>query len=380
MPIKSLRIRNMGPFTDINLEFDKHANVLIGPNNCGKTTILMALSEICIYPFSVDARFFRSNKRPKLNMNLFDQSLFIDQTLPWMTTSNDVKVMRELGYAVFIPALRQNTGFRPKSPMGREEKRESGRIIGRMRDDEEDTEELESYSNRINYREEDINFLMKQKNEELPKEEEKELERRHLWISNNSRMTDRKIVSKIVELDYRAYRKSEPRFREVVSIATNIASEIMLGYSVVFDRIEEDKRGLYPQFITPDGPLSMDKLSQGTQSVMEWMYHIILGMAEYYDFPNDLVNKKAILIIDEIDAHMHPEWQRRIMTTLIKYLPNCQLFVSTHSPLILSGLGRGQIHLLTRGNRNKISDTKNDSEIIGWSEVDPIVRTARGLN
>ena len=51
MHIASLSLTNLGPFDEVAFEFDRHVNVLVGPNNCGKSTALFALGDITVYPF-----------------------------------------------------------------------------------------------------------------------------------------------------------------------------------------------------------------------------------------------------------------------------------------------------------------------------------------
>ena len=77
--------------------------------------------------------------------------------------------------------------------------------------------------------------------------------------------------------------------------------------------MRQDDEGLYPEVSTPNGPMPVNFLSQGTQSIIQWLAHFLFGYAEYYDFPEDLESNPAILMIDEIDAHLHPSWQRRII-------------------------------------------------------------------
>jgi len=303
MPIKSLSISWLGPFKHITLDFDSRVNVLIGPNNCGKTTILMALAEMCIHPFSVPERFFRSGKRPKVGISLRDEDIHVEHLLPWVTRSADAKFLKHLGYTDFVPALRENTAFRPKSPLGkgtgereRVEKTRRGVAIHGYRVRPAESYDPDFYQEG-EYSKTDMEFIEKQESD-VTEEDEKELRRRKTWVSRPSRITDEEIVSKIVELDYRAYRKNDYRYRKVISLAAGIASEIMIGFPVTFDAIEENGRGLFPQFKTPDGKLPMDKLSQGTQSILQWVYHLVLGMAEYYGFPSDLRGKKGVFIID----------------------------------------------------------------------------------
>ena len=58
--------------------------------------------------------------------------------------------------------------------------------------------------------------------------------------------------------------------------------------------------------------------------------------------------RNAILLIDEIENHLHPTWQRRVIPALRRHFPGLQIFATTHSPFVVAGLKRGQIHRLYR--------------------------------
>ena len=60
MPLKRLRLTNIGPFDKIEFEFDEQVNVFTGPNNSGKSTVLVALGEIVIYPFNLPRKLLRA--------------------------------------------------------------------------------------------------------------------------------------------------------------------------------------------------------------------------------------------------------------------------------------------------------------------------------
>lgn len=152
------------------------------------------------------------------------------------------------------------------------------------------------------------------------------------------------------------------------------ASEITEGFPIEFLRVAEDENGLFPQFRTPDGDVPLNVLSQGTQSIIQWLAFLLFGYAKYYDYASDLEKRAGVVIIDEIDAHLHPSWQRRIIPTLRHHFPNLQLFCSTHSPLMLAGLKAGQVQLLKRGDHGKITVSRNETDIVGWS-ADEILRS-----
>ena len=73
------------------------------------------------------------------------------------------------------------------------------------------------------------------------------------------------------------------------------------------------------------------------------------------------------MIIDEIDAHLHPTAQQRIMPILRHHFPKMQIFCSTHSPLMLVGLQPGQIHMLQRTSQGAVSVSRNETAIVGQS-------------
>ena len=59
-----------------------------------------------------------------------------------------------------------------------------------------------------------------------------------------------------------------------------------------------------------------------------------------------IIKPAGVVVIDEIDAHLHPNWQRRIGKWFCKHFPNVQFVVSTHSPLVCQSAENGSIFLL----------------------------------
>ena len=87
--------------------------------------------------------------------------------------------------------------------------------------------------------------------------------------------------------------------------------------------------------------------------------------------------KPAILLIDEIENHLHPTWQRRVIPALLDHFPNLQIFATTHSPFVVAGLKSGQVHLLNRDENGIVTATTNTEDIIGWT-ADQILRNYDG--
>jgi predicted ATP-binding protein involved in virulence len=61
---------------------------------------------------------------------------------------------------------------------------------------------------------------------------------------------------------------------------------------------------------------------------------------------DDPLQGEGIVLIDEIELHLHPKWQRKIIPDLTRTFPNCQFIVTTHSPQVLSHVYSENIYIL----------------------------------
>ena len=121
-------------------------------------------------------------------------------------------------------------------------------------------------------------------------------------------------------------------------------------------------------------PLYAGALSSGTQGTLLWIWALAYKMARHYNWEEGWEEKPAILLIDEIENHLHPTWQRRVIPALKKHFPKLQIFATTHSPFVVAGLKAGQVHLLKRDENGHVTATTNEKDIVGWT-MDEILRT-----
>ncbi len=105
--------------------------------------------------------------------------------------------------------------------------------------------------------------------------------------------------------------------------------------------------------------LRIEQLSDGYKIVTAMIADIASRMAEANpDMPNPL-HTPGIVLIDEIDLHLHPKWQREIISKLEETFPNIQFIVTTHSPILLLGaIEKSQILLM---NNTEIKDLTSSS-------------------
>lgn len=111
-------------------------------------------------------------------------------------------------------------------------------------------------------------------------------------------------------------------------------------------------------------PLAL--ISSGFRSVLAMVCDIIQGLMNpkiHSDF-SSLVSARAIVLIDEVEAHLHPRWKLQIMRGLRRALPNVTFIASTHDPLCLRGMADDEILVLRKMNVKSTSVKSNFPMVI----------------
>ena len=379
MYIEHLEFANVGPFSKASFDFNPQVNVFTGPNNSGKSTVLWVLGDTLVYPFTFPIKLFRDGETATFTIRTSEGGEFGGE-LPIRTPSQKggegtywtpersttaIQLLADIGYSKFIPAMRRPTDFRSPGPTTSQDNIGDDNALEATSQADLITRTWRSIRQRPTAR------------RRFPTEPE--LQRRITLVSSDpSLVSDEEVIQKIVDLDYRSYLRRNPALRNVVNKIAQMATDIAEGFPIAFTGVDEDSTGFFPSFQTIDGTMPLNTMSQGTQSVIQWLAHLVIGYAEYYDFPEHLEDEPGTLIVDEIDAHLHPAWQRGIIRTLTRHFPRLQIFCSTHSPLMLAGLEPGQIQLLTRNEDNEVQVSRNDLSVAGWS-ADQILRNLLGV-
>ncbi|MBT8143555.1 MAG: AAA family ATPase [Gammaproteobacteria bacterium] len=131
---------------------------------------------------------------------------------------------------------------------------------------------------------------------------------------------------------------------EGVAIVQKALSAFLPGLR--FDHIDRKRRTL--MFRTPDGVIPLSYLSDGYQNVACWVGDMLYRVYQTFDDYSEPLRTRGLLIVDEIDLHLHPIWQRRLHDFLNTKLPNMQLLVTTHSAVTAQQSGPFEIHYLKR--------------------------------
>lgn len=88
------------------------------------------------------------------------------------------------------------------------------------------------------------------------------------------------------------------------------------------------------------------QLSDGEKCLLAMVGDIARRLAMANPQSNNALKGEGIVLIDEIDLHLHPSWQRMVINQLISTFPNCQFILSTHSPQVISHVKSESVWLL----------------------------------
>lgn len=89
--------------------------------------------------------------------------------------------------------------------------------------------------------------------------------------------------------------------------------------------------------------MSINQLSSGEKSLLVLVADLARRLAMANPTQQNPLQCSAVVLIDEIDLHLHPSWQRMIIPKLMEIFSNCQFIITTHSPQILSSIEAGKV-------------------------------------
>jgi predicted ATP-binding protein involved in virulence len=140
------------------------------------------------------------------------------------------------------------------------------------------------------------------------------------------------------------------------NVAKSILDMLLLTNKATLDRSNDEI------WVLNNEKISLDQLSDGYKSMISLACNIMEGL---YKVNQDIRKARAIVVIDELGANLHPKWKMRIMKRLRNTFPFVQFIVSTHDPLCLKGFEQGEVFLVKEndeGNTQLIGDLPSTDE------------------
>ncbi len=142
------------------------------------------------------------------------------------------------------------------------------------------------------------------------------------------------------------YRKGTAGLSMIRSAINDLLPEVK------FHGIDKTKRQL--MFQTADGRVPLAQLSDGYQSIISWYGDLLFRITETFQDYKKPQLARGLLLLDEVDLHLHPKWQRQVIDFLRKTLPNFQFLATTHSPLTAQQCGDSELYVLKREGKQPV--------------------------
>ncbi len=143
----------------------------------------------------------------------------------------------------------------------------------------------------------------------------------------------------LLQLDYLAARRGyKQRLDKVKEVLAAILPDIVSvkGIQILGPKVPgkpDEPSGV--QFVTPYGVVPLTGLSLGYQTTIAWTTDLAIRLYDRYPDSPDPLAEPAIVLIDEIDLHLHPCWQLRLIEDLTPHFPKVQFIATAHSSLMV---------------------------------------------
>ncbi|GGD70157.1 hypothetical protein GCM10011514_37780 [Emticicia aquatilis] len=350
MKIRSLTLKNIGVFEDETISFpekqDKdmaEIHILTGQNGTGKTTILQALASGMLYtePFNSDIWYNQDG----LSKNNFEY-IFFKKLLPYKSTAT-IKCADINGEIFIIKTDRNigksNHGFPSIYQSNPEKTLEENKILySEYRQSNGLTFTAFAYSG-YRFIEHQENISIKEKENYNPLENALEFNKKNNandyslneWLAN--KMAQRN--SAFFEGNTTEVEKYSRGIETLKQIIEQII-EIPIDFKFKNEKLKVVA-------VKQGQELDFDLLPDGLRSIISWLGDLIMRM-DALKWKDDLpiFEREFILFLDEIEVHLHPSWQRKILPVVQKLFKNAQIFITTHSPFIVNSVDGAYIYEL----------------------------------
>jgi predicted ATP-binding protein involved in virulence len=107
--------------------------------------------------------------------------------------------------------------------------------------------------------------------------------------------------------------------------------------------------------------LSFNTLPDGLKSIISWLSDLLMRLdrIDWTDKSKSILDQNFILFLDEIEVHLHPSWQRKILPVVQKLFSNAQIFISTHSPFVVGSVDGARVYKFKLDeNNNSVLDSE----------------------
>jgi len=172
----------------------------------------------------------------------------------------------------------------------------------------------------------------------------------------------------------KAEESSKAKFQNQFDLVKSILVDILPDVEEIRVKpINESNSKLLLEVKTPYGWINLRDLSHGYQTTTALIVDIAAKMIDQYPDSENPLAEPVIILIDEIDLHLHPKWQRTVLDKLSHHFPKAQFIATSHSPLIVQAAqDKGANIVVCRKDGDRVIIDNDPDEVKGW-RIDQIL-------
>jgi predicted ATP-binding protein involved in virulence len=336
MNIKQLRMQSFRGVSDLTLDFDTRLNVLIGNNGSGKSSILDCLGALLNHISGlVNALYVNSNNIIDFK-NSRPKNIFLDDDISANNEKATVQLETILNSLSFLFSIQKNR---------KNQSNVSAKIL-----DNNPSDRLQSFVHSTNI---PVLVYYSVKRDILFEEcQDYQQEKSNTLLDTYIRaFTGGQVVFK--------------EFFEWFKLLEELENELIRDNPNYRDKqLESVRQAVYtflPEFkdlrirrspelrmtVTKnDSELTINQLSDGEKNLLAMVGDLARRLAIANPEMEKPEQGSGVVLIDEIELHLHPKWQRMVIPALLRTFPNCQFIITTHSPQVLGEVKDGKIYRL----------------------------------
>lgn len=329
--LRSLEVEDISRFHQLTLSFNNHFNLICGANGIGKSTILNVIASAFVRNLVIsDVRRSANSDQGKVSLALFDgQSMVsasgIVQAFNPSDQTNPFGIRKQAQYLLYLKPNR-DFGYRPLKAIAHdtltEEHDAQQKALHGV-----DTDDIKN------------------------------------WLANRWLFFPRK--------------ETWPEY-QIKNFETAVECFSILDSTVTLSHVDT---ATYEVLVkTSSGIIPFEYLSSGFRVT----YAVLLGLIkeiESREVERDISKFDGIILIDELDLHLHPVWQRKFPSALKRVFPEAQIIATTHSPHMVQSSGSGEVIALVeddRGYPTVAAAPASHYGYVGWS-VEEILQDVMGV-
>ena len=352
MIINKLHVKDIGLFEELDVSFNKRFNFISGPNSSGKTSILKFIS-LALAHNSINQ--FRYGTDPEVWVDFIekDKSCRLGFSSDWVR-DNDVYQSAALKAWNSPPAEKDFTVVNP-SELERQQINFVPLFISAFR--------------KISYVKIPGMNIEPNKKQQITSYRNKAAD---LLGGKNMQNVKQWLINRYFQIDKDWAVNERKNWEWLLENLSNVGPK---GSALQFSEI---KRDLEPKFSVYGNQCYLEELSAGYQSILSIIFCIFDWIEGTNEGESMLVkNASGTVLIDELDAHLHPEWQLSIRDSLAVLFPKLQFIITTHSPHLIASAKSNEL-LIIPNHQGVLSLSPSSKVYSGWN-TDQILEEIMGV-